>query len=153
MTLECKATTIKTTFSRETSVEITIRASPSIVWNLLTTAEDYTRWNSTVISVTGEIKLGKTIRLVSKLDPKREFRLTVKEFDPEKRMAWGDGKGIRVYTLADDDDGTLRFSIIERIGGLMFPLYAKYIPPFDESFERFATDLKNEAEIKHPQSA
>jgi uncharacterized protein YndB with AHSA1/START domain len=153
MILECKATTIKTTFSRETSVGITIRASPSIVWSLLTTAEDYTRWNSTVISVTGEIKLGKTIRLVSKLDPKREFKLTVKEFDPEKRMAWGDGKGIRVYTLADEDDGTLRFSMIERIGGLMFPLYSRYIPPSDESFERFATDLKQESEIKHSKSA
>ncbi len=153
MTQECKATTVKTTFSRETSVSIAIRASPSVVWNLLTTAEDYPKWNSTVISVAGEIKLGKTIRLTSKLDPSREFKLTVKEFDPEKRMVWGDGKGIRVYTLTDGDDGTLRFSMIERIGGLMFPLYAKYIPPFDESFERFATDLKKEAEIKHSQSA
>jgi Polyketide cyclase / dehydrase and lipid transport len=93
----------------ETSVEISIRASPSIAWNLLTTAEDYTKWNSTVISVTGEIKLGKTIRLVSKLDPKREFRLTVKEFDPKMRMAWGDGKGIRVYTLADQSVQEWRF--------------------------------------------
>ena len=35
MTPEGKATTVKTTFSRETSVGITIYASPSIVWRLL----------------------------------------------------------------------------------------------------------------------
>jgi hypothetical protein len=35
----------------------------------------------------------------------------------------------------------------EKIGGLMFPMYAKYIPSFDESFEQFAADLKKEAEI------
>lgn len=37
----------------------------------------------------------------------------------------------------------------EKIGGLLFPLYAKYIPPFDKSFEQFAADLKKEAEIIH----
>jgi hypothetical protein len=34
----------------------------------------------------------------------------------------------------------------EKIGGLMFPMYARYIPPFDGSFERFAADLKRQAE-------
>ena len=28
----------------------------------------------------------------------------------------------------------------------MFPMYAKYIPPFDEMFEQFANELKKEAE-------
>jgi len=34
----------------------------------------------------------------------------------------------------------------EKIGGLMFPLYGSMIPPFDESFEKFANDLKKESE-------
>ena len=34
----------------------------------------------------------------------------------------------------------------EKIGGPLFPLFARYIPSFDESFERFADDLKKEAE-------
>lgn len=38
----------------------------------------------------------------------------------------------------------------EIMGGLMFPLYTKYIPDFDASFEAFAADLKTEAErIQH----
>lgn len=43
-------------------------------------------------------------------------------------------------------NGTLTFSMTEKIGGLMFPMYAKYIPPFDKSFEQFAGDLKKESE-------
>ena len=34
----------------------------------------------------------------------------------------------------------------EKIGGPVFPLFAKMIPPFDRSFEQFASDLKKEAE-------
>jgi len=148
MTQDGKATTTKTTFSRETSVSIAIHASPSIVWRLLTTAADYPRWNSTVIAIAGEIKQGRIIRVKSKLDPKREFKLTVKEFEPERRMAWGDATGTRVYTLSDDGRGVLRFSMSERISGLMYPFFATYIPPFDELFEQFARDLKTEAETR-----
>jgi ribosome-associated translation inhibitor RaiA len=43
-------------------------------------------------------------------------------------------------------DGTVTFTMDERIGGLMFPMYAKYIPSFDASFNAFAADLKKEAE-------
>jgi hypothetical protein len=34
----------------------------------------------------------------------------------------------------------------EKIGGPLFPLFASSIPSFDASFERFAADLKREAE-------
>ncbi|MFM9949998.1 MAG: SRPBCC family protein [Saprospiraceae bacterium] len=142
-----KATTAKTTFSRETSVGIEIKADASIVWALLTNASDYPRWNSTVISIEGDIALGGQIRLKSTLDPKRTFKLRIKTFEPERKMAWGDGQGNRVYTLTDQGNGMLSFHMHEKIGGLMFPLYAKYIPPFDQSFEQFAADLKREAEI------
>ncbi len=144
--LNGKATTLKTTFSRETSIGIEIKADPAILWALLTNALDYPRWNSTVISIDGNIALGETITLKSILDPKRTFKLKVKEFEPAKRLVWGDGQGNRVYELADKGNGTVAFSMTEKIGGLMFPLYAKYIPPFDKSFEQFAADLKKEGE-------
>ena len=141
------ASTVKKTFSRETSISINIQADPSIVWALLTNASDFPRWNSTIISMEGSINLGETIKLKSSLDPKRIFKLKVKAFEPEKTLAWGDGKGTRVYTIKDNGNGTITFNMAEKIGGLMFPMYAKYIPPFDKSFEQFATDLKKEAEI------
>ncbi|MBC7879286.1 MAG: SRPBCC domain-containing protein [Anaerolineales bacterium] len=140
-----KAVTTRTTFSRETSVSLNIEADPSIVWALLTHASDVPRWNSTVTSLKGEIKEGETVELKSTLDEKRTFKLKVKEFVPEKRLVWGDNMGSRVYTL-DKNSGGVLFTMSEKIGGPLFPLFAKYIPSFDESFERFAADLKKEAE-------
>ena len=140
-----KATTTKKTFSRETSVSTSIEADPAIIWALLTHAADYPRWNSTVTSMKGEIKEGNTIELKSTLDEKRTFKLRVKEFVPEKRLVWGDAMGSRVYSLEKAGNGT-QFSMTEKIGGPLFPLFAGMIPSFDESFEKFAADLKKEAE-------
>jgi uncharacterized protein YndB with AHSA1/START domain len=141
-----KATTVKTTFHRETTVSIEIKADAAIVWALLTKAADYPRWNSTVTSIEGTIALGEKIRLKSILDEKRTFKLNIKEFEPEKKLAWGDGQGNRVYTLTKNGSGIVLFSMTEKIGGLMFPMYARMIPPFGQSFEQFASDLKQEAE-------
>jgi len=144
-----KAFTVKTTFNRETSVSTDIEADPAIIWALLTNASDYPRWNSTVVSIAGNIVPGEKIKLKSTLDPKRTFTLKVKEAEPEKKLVWGDGQGNRVYTLTNQGGGIVKFSMHEKIGGLMFPLYAKYIPPFDQSFEQFVSDLKKEAELIH----
>ncbi len=140
-----KATTEKKTFSRETTVSININASKSIIWTLLTNADDYPRWNSTIISIEGDITEGEKIKLKSTLDEKRTFKLKVKELTIERRLVWGDGKGERVFTL-ESAGNNVQFTMTEKIGGFMFPLYGKYIPPFDESFEQFASDLKREAE-------
>lgn len=141
-----KATTVKTTFHRETSVSIEIKADPAIVWALLTKASDYPRWNSTVTSIEGNIALGEKIKLKSTLSEKRIFKLKIKEFEVEKRLVWGDGQGNRIYTITKNNNGTITFFMTEKIGGLMFPLYAKHIPSFDQSFEQFASDLKKESE-------
>ena len=140
-----KAVTDKRMFSRETTVSVNIEADPSIVWALLSNASDIPRWNSTVISLKGEIREGGTIELKSTLDEKRVFKLKIKEFVPEKRLIWGDGMGSRVYSLDKNSNGVL-FSMSEKIRGPLFPLFAKMIPPFDKSFEQFAADLKKEAE-------
>jgi uncharacterized protein YndB with AHSA1/START domain len=144
--VEDKAVTTRTMFSRETAVSCNIQADPAIVWQLLTNAADYPRWNSTIISITGEIKLGETVQLKSTLDKNRTFKLKVKAFEPEKRLVWGDSQGSRIYTLSQGKGAAVTFTMQEKIGGLLFPLFARFIPPFDQSFEQFAADLKQEAE-------
>jgi uncharacterized protein YndB with AHSA1/START domain len=127
-------------------VSTTIHADPAIVWALLTHASDFPRWNSTITSMKGEIREGGAVELKSILDDKRTFKLKVKEFVPEKRLVWGDALGNRVYTLTRGDGGGTHFSMTEKIGGPLFPLFANAIPSFDASFEQFAADLKREAE-------
>jgi uncharacterized protein YndB with AHSA1/START domain len=142
-----KAKTEKKTFSRETAVSIDIQADKSIIWALLTNANDYARWNSTIISIDGKIGAKEKIKLKAKLDPKRVFKLTVKEFEPDNRLVWGDAMGKRVYVLKTIGNNLTGFSMNEKIGGPLFPLFAKMIPPFEQAFEQFASDLKKEAEI------
>lgn len=146
MAQDGKASTVKKTFSRTTSVSITIHADVSTIWKLLTNAADFPRWNSTVLSLEGEIKEGEKVKLVSYLDPERTFKIKIKEMNPEKGMIWGDAMGTRVFTLTKMGEGKVLFDMTEKIGSFMFPLFANKIPSFDESFEKYAADLKKEAE-------
>ena len=140
-----QATTEKKTFSRTTSVSTSIQADAATVWGLLTDASNMANWNSTIVSVEGNIAVGEKIQLVSTLDPKRTFKLKVKEIVPNQKLVWGDAMGKRTYTLSPTANGVL-FSMSEKIGGPIFPLFANKIPSFDESFEQFAADLKKAAE-------
>lgn len=64
------------------------------------------------------------------------------------RLSWGDAMGTRVYDLTDLKNGQVHFSMVEKIGGPIFPLFASQIPSFDTTFEQFAADLKHAAEIR-----
>ena len=69
-----------------------------------------------MVSIEGKVALGETIKLKSKLDPKRVFTLNVKEVVPYKKLAWGDYMGLRVYTLNESAGATV-FTMTEKIGG------------------------------------
>jgi len=56
--------------------------------------------------------------------------------------------GARIYTLAPNLRSGTRVTMPEEIGGPIFPLFARMIPSFDESFIQFAVDLKSAAEEK-----
>ncbi|WP_243075756.1 SRPBCC domain-containing protein [Microbacterium sp. SS28] len=136
-------------FSQSTRITEHIRADSATVWRLLTTAEEYPRWNSTVVSMEGRIALGSKIKLVSTLDPSRTFSLKVEEFEPNERLTFGGAMLRRTCSLGGDAGGT-RVEIVERIGGPIFPFIARMIPPLAENFERFTADLKRAAEAVAP---
>lgn len=142
-----KATTIKKTFSRSTGIEQTIQADPEIIWALLTNASDFPRWNSTLISIDGDIAEGEKIKLKAHLAPERTFKIKIKEMDKPNRMVWGDAMGTRVFTIEKTENGGSRFAMNEKIGGLIFPLFSNKIPSFDATFEQYVRDLKKEAEL------
>lgn len=141
-----QAKTIKKIFSRETSVNINIDATAEKIWNILTNAGHYPNWNSTVVSILGTIEPEGNIQLRSVLDTKRVFKLKVKEFEFNKRLVWGDFMGKRTFLLTNNENGGTNFSMLEKIGGPLFPLFARMIPSFDDSFNSFAQELKAEAE-------
>jgi uncharacterized protein YndB with AHSA1/START domain len=145
-----KATTTRSTFRIEFVVGITIKATPSAIWALLTNAQDFPRWNSTVQSIEGKIAPGETILLRAAIAPERTFKLRVTTFTPNERMVWQDGtplfRGVRQYTLTSRGDSAIEVTMVETISGLMLPMIAGSLPDQGPSFERFLADLKAEAE-------
>ncbi len=139
-----QAKTIKTIFSRTTSIKKYMDVKPETIWNLLISGEKYPQWNSTITMFKGTIKQGEIIKLKSYLDDKRTFKLKVKEYIPNKKLVWGDTMGKRTFLIQAYNNGVI-FSMSETIGGPLFPLFSKMIPPFDEAFEKFTNDLEKEA--------
>lgn len=133
------------------SVSRTIGAPPTVVWALLTDASTYPDWNPAVLSITGTMGAGSTVKLVSVASPKRTFSLTVSGVEAPHRMVWSDGmplglfRGTRTYLLQPVDAGTT-FSMTEEFTGALSGLIARSIPDLTPSFEQFADGLKSEAE-------
>jgi hypothetical protein len=138
------------TFSLACRVEINIRARATVVWSLLTDAPGFPRWNSTVTSIEGQIREGERLRLhVPGSD--RTFTPKVSGVVPGERMTWTGGaaplfKGVRTFALSQHQDGSIDFAMEERFSGLLLPFAKRSMPDFGPVFERYALDLKREAE-------
>jgi hypothetical protein len=145
----------QTTFRQDCSVRCEIHASPERIWALLTDAQGFVSWNSTVTSLEGPIALGEKLALKVKLDPKRTFRPKVTRFEPARAMEWSDGmapmfKGVRTFTLTARDGGGTEFAMTEVFSGVMMPLVRGSLPDFEPAFAAFARDLKIAAEAGAP---
>jgi uncharacterized protein YndB with AHSA1/START domain len=145
------ATKRKSTFRMECGVHIQINAKPEKIWRLLTNAQDFPRWNTMVQNIEGRIALGETIKVKVPYAPNRVFNLKVSAWTPNQMMVWRDGaapmfQGVRTYTLIPQSDGTTEFSMVEVLSGLMLPMIGGSLPDFAPPFERYAADLKKEAE-------
>ena len=147
-----RITRSQTALSLVCRVEINIRASARVIWKLLTDAQNFPRWNTTVTRVEGEIREGQRLRLrVPGTD--RAFTPKVSNVVPDQRMTWTGGfaplfKGVRTFELTPCSDGTTRFVMQERFSGLILPLIRRSLPDFGPVFERYASDLKLEAESR-----
>ena len=60
---DARFTRTRSAFAMTCRVEVSIRASAEVVWRLLTDAEGFPRWNSTVTRVEGDIREGERLRL------------------------------------------------------------------------------------------
>ncbi|MFM9903319.1 MAG: SRPBCC family protein [Pyrinomonadaceae bacterium] len=135
----------------ECKISNVINASAEKIWGLLTDADNYTKWNSTLESLKGDISLGGTVKMKVPEAPGRTFKVRVAEFTPNKSMLWQDGfapmfQGKRYFNLTENSDGTTDFEMSEIFSGLMLPMIAGKLPDFGPIFERYAADLKKAAE-------
>jgi len=145
-----KAMQTRHAFSITCRVEVNIRARASAVWRILTDAEGYPRWNSTVSVLEGQIREGERLRLRVP-GANRTFTPVVSGIVPNERMTWTGGfaplfKGVRVFLLKAGPHESTDFSMEENFTGLMLPFVKDSMPDFVPVFESYANDLKKEAE-------
>ena len=137
-------------FTMTCAVKVRIQASADIVWSLLTDAQAFPRWNSTIARIEGNIRENERLRLHVP-GTNRTFTPTVSGVVPARRMIWSDGlaaifKGVRVFTLEPRNDGSTDFAMEEHFSGLVFALTKGLMPDFQPIFATYANDLKRESE-------
>ena len=132
------------------AVEVRVRARADVVWRILSDAERFPRWNSTVTQIEGTIRDGARLRLrVPGTD--RTFTPRVQVLRQNECMTWTGGfaplfLGVRTFMLTPCGDGTTDFVMQERFSGVILPLVRRSLPNFGPVFATFARDLKREAE-------
>ncbi len=137
-------------FSLTCRVQANIRAKPETLWGLLTDAQGFPSWNSTVTGIDGQIREGQKIK-VHAPGTERTFTPTVSGVKTNRRMMWTGGmpglfKGLRTFELVPRDDGSTDFVMRERFSGLMLPLAKRSLPDFGPVFRQYADDLKRAGE-------
>ena len=147
---ESRFTRTSSAFAMTCRVEVNIRANAEIVWSLLTDANGFPRWNSTVTGIEGHIQEGERLRLHVP-GTSRTFTPKVSGIVPARRMIWSDGlpfifRGVRTFVLKAHDDSSTDVVMEEHFSGLMFALVKRMLPDFHPIFEAYAHDLKREAE-------
>ena len=143
-------TKTRSTFSLSCRVDVNIGARAAVVWHLLTDAQRFPTWNSTVTGIEGQIREGERLRLHVP-GTTRTFTPKVSDVMPNERMTWSDGvaplfRGVRTFSLRPRDDGSTDFTMEEQFSGVVFALVKGSLPDFGPIFERYASDLKREAE-------
>lgn len=145
-----KFTRTASVFTMNCIVEVDIQASAEIVWNILSDAKGFPRWNSTITAIEGEIREGERLKLHVP-GTSRTFTPKVSGVVPARRMVWSDGvagifRGVRTFVLRPAGSASTEFTMEERFSGLMFALTKRLLPDFRPIFEAYASDLKREAE-------
>lgn len=147
---EIQFTRVKNKFSMTCRVEVNIQEKADVIWKLLTDAEGFPRWNSTVTGIDGQISEGERLR-IHVPGTNRTFRPRVSGVVANRHMTWSDGlplifKGSRTFSLKPCEDGSTNFIMEEQFGGLVFAIVKSSLPDFKPIFETYANDLKKEAE-------
>jgi hypothetical protein len=137
---------------RSIETTTTIDATPERVWDVLADSSSWPDWDSGVVRVEGELRVGNRVKVVSELNPKRAYPVKVMELEPGRGMTWKGGmplglfRGVRTYRLSPDGAGRTRFEMREEFSGPLLPLIWRSMPDMNPSFRQFAEGLKRRVE-------
>jgi hypothetical protein len=140
------------------STSTSIRATPERVWDILTDASGYGRWNPEIAHIDGRIELGRKIKahvnLGNGVIRPVGVRVTALRATPEWRMEWTGGlplglfTGRRIFTLAPREGGVVEFSLQLRFSGPMAGPIVRSLGDRQPDIDGLAAGLKKAAEAE-----
>lgn len=141
---------------KEIRTELVIKASPAIVWSVLTDFEKYPSWNPFIKWIKGEAIEGSTI--TARIEPPNASGMTFKpvllSVKPQKEFRWlghlfipGLFDGEHIFELYENSDGSTTFVQREEFKGLLVGLFTKMLDTNTlQGFEAMNRNLKERAE-------
>lgn len=136
---------------RSYDASTTIGARPEQVWAVLAAIDAWPRWDSGVLAVEGELRVGEKITIRSEASPNRGFPVRVEAVDDGRLIRLRGGMplglftGVRTYGLQPGEEGTV-FTMREEYTGALLGLIWRSMPDLQPSFDRFAAGLKRRVE-------
>ena len=121
---------------KEISTKIVINASIDKVWSVFTNFKDYSKWNPFIISIEGQVVLGKRIKtIISPPDSKKMvFKPRILFYKEKKELQWlghfifpGLFDGRHVFSFTENGDDSVTFIQKEMFKGILVPLFSKMI--------------------------
>lgn len=135
----------------EIRTQISIKAAPEKIWNILMDFEQYSRWNPFIISISGEKIPGKNLNVtIQPPDAKAmNFKPVILALEPGKELRWA-GKmfagfifrGEHYFLLQPNARGTTDFIHGEKFSGITLPFLKKMLEKTREGFELMNQELK-----------
>ena len=143
---------------KEVYTEIEINAPASVVWNILTDFNDFSRWNPFIRKISGKLQEGAQIETFIKPPNSKgmKFRPKILTYAPEMELRWlgnllipklFDGE----HSLIIDkiNENKVLFIQKERFSGLFVPFFSETLKDTEFGFEMMNRALKEEAENKY----
>lgn len=137
--------------SKQIKTSITINSNKERIWKILTEFEYYSEWNSFIKSVTGDLKVGKQIKVELQ---GMTFKPVILTLDKNSELKWigslwfkGLFDGEHKFKLIDNGNGTTNFEQSENFSGILVKLFAKSLDnDTKKGFEQMNKELKLRAE-------
>lgn len=137
--------------AKHIKTSITISASKERIWKILTDFKKYPSWNSFIMSVSGDVKVGNQIKV--QLEG-MTFKPVVLVFTKNTELKWlghlwfkGLFDGEHTFKLTDNGNGTTNFEQSEIFTGVLVPLFSRSLDKnTKKGFEKMNRELKLQAE-------
>ncbi len=121
---------------KEIRTETLIKAAPEKVWEVFTAFDRYPGWNTFISSLKGTVTEGSRIKIT--LTPpgmgKMNISPKILKIKQGEELRWrgsllipGIFDGEHIFELADNRDGTVRFTQREIFNGLLVPFFSKML--------------------------